>query len=231
VRTSPVKCAETIAVAKRIAVTASRASAGAALAILLVGCASAPPPPPPPPPEATDAAVPLEPVVPERAIQQFQMAMAHVDAGRLTDAELELRQLALAYPDFAAPLFNLALLQEKAGKLEAAQQSLEEAVKRDPDNAMAHTELGVVYRRLGRFKEAEAAYLEAVRLAPDYAPAQLNLGVLCDLYLQQPQRALEAFEKYQQLSGNGDKRVATWIAELKGRLGSNPPPQTAENPP
>jgi tetratricopeptide (TPR) repeat protein len=232
-----VKCADTRAVANRLTVTASMTSGVAAapvamaFALLLVGCASAPPQPPPPPPEATTPAMPSEPVVPERAIQQFQMAMAHVDAGRLTDAELELRQLALAYPEFAAPLFNLALLQEKAGKLEAAQQSLVEAIKRDPDNAMAHTELGVVYRRLGRFKEAEAAYLEAVRIAPDYAPAQLNLGVLCDLYLQQPQRALEAFEKYQQLSGNGDKRVATWIAELKGRLGSNPPPQAAENPP
>jgi hypothetical protein len=28
-----------------------------------------------------------------------------------------------------------------------------------------------------------------------------------------------------ELSGNSDKRVATWIAELKGRVGSNPQPQ------
>jgi hypothetical protein len=36
-----------------------------------------------------------------------------------------------------------------------------------------------------------------------------------------------------ELSGNSDKRVATWIAELKGRVGSNPQPrpQTAEASP
>ena len=91
-------------------------------------------------------------------------------------------------------------------------------------------ELGLVYRRLGRFKEAEAAYMQALTADPAYAPAYLNLGVLCDLFLQDPQRALQSFEKYQELSGNSDKRVATWIAELKGRLGSNSPSQTADNP-
>lgn len=208
----------------------------AAVLLLLAGCASAPPPAPAP---ASDTAVavgpdgkPLvqPPVVPERAVQQFAQAMSMIEANRLTDAELELKQLALAYPEFAAPSINLGLLHQRAGRYPEAAEALQEAVKRDSGNALAHTELGLVYRRLGRFKEAEAAYMQALTADPAYAPAYLNLGVLCDLFLQDPQRALQSFEKYQELSGNSDKRVATWIAELKGRLGSNSPSQTADNP-
>ena len=205
---------------------------GCVLAVLIGGCACAPPAPPPAEVEAA-AGVPVEPVVPERAAQEFAQAVAMLEAGRTTDAELELKQLALAYPEFPGPYFNLGLLYERAGKLPEAQQALQEALKRGLPSAPAHTQLGVVERKLGHFKEAEAAYLDALKVDPSYAPAHLNLGVLCDLYLQQPQRALESFERYMELSGNSDKRVATWIAELKGRVGSNPQPQpqTAEASP
>lgn len=201
--------------------------------LMLAGCAIAPPPAPEPVVQSTSAggtAVPATPIVPERATQQFAQAVAMLDSGKLTDAELELKQLALAYPQFAAPSINLGLLYQRSGRLKEAAEALQEAVQRDPTSALAQTELGLVYRRLGRFKEAEAAYTAALGIDPDYAPAHLNLGVLCDLFLQEPQRALAAFERYQELSGNSDKRVANWIAELRGRLGSNPQPQTAEIP-
>jgi len=183
--------------------------------------------------DAAETGVPAEPVVPERAVQEFAQALSMIDAGRLTDAELELKQLALAYPDFPGPYVNLGLLYERAGKLTEAEQAYQEALKRGMPSALAYTQLGVVYRKLGRFKEAETAYLDALKINADYAPAHLNLGVLCDLYLQQPERALASFERYMELSGNSDKRVANWIAELKGRVGSNPPPQpqTAEASP
>jgi tetratricopeptide (TPR) repeat protein len=202
------------------------------LAILIGGCASDPPAPPPAEMEAI-AGAPVEPVVPERAAQEFAQAVAMLEAGRNTDAELELKQLALAYPEFPGPYFNLGLLYERTGRLKEAQAALQEAITRGLPSAPAHTQLGVVERKLGRFKEAEAAYLDALKIDPGYAPAHLNLGVLCDLYLQQPERALQSFERYMELSGNSDKRVATWIAELKGRVGSNPQPQpqTAEASP
>jgi tetratricopeptide (TPR) repeat protein len=165
-------------------------------------------------------------------VQEFAQALALLEGGRLTDAELELKQLA-RLPGVSRSSLNLGLLYERSGRLPEAEQALQESLKRGMPSALAFTQLGVVYRKLGRFKESETAYLDALKVDPDYAPAHLNLGVLCDLYLQQPQRALEAFERYMELSGNSDKRVATWIAELKGRLGSNPQPQpqTAEAAP
>jgi tetratricopeptide (TPR) repeat protein len=199
-----------------------------ALALCIAGCASAPPPPPPAPVEALP---PAEAPVPERATQQFNQAVALLQAGKLTDAELELKQLTLAYPDYPGPWVNLGLLYEKAGRFDEAEKALREATQHGMPSALTYTELGLVYRQLGRFKDADKAYGEAIKIDPNYAPAHLNLGVLCDLYLQQPQRALESLERYMALSGNSDKRVATWIAELKKRVGSNPEPQTAEASP
>lgn len=172
--------------------------------------------------------MPAEPAIPERATQEFAQAVALLQAGKLTDAELELKQLTLAYPEYPGPYINLGVLYERAGRYPEAEQALQAATQKGMPSAVTYTELGIVLRQLGRFKEAESAYGEALKIDPNYAPAHLNLGVLCDLYLQQPQRALEAFERYMELSGNSDKRVANWIAELKGRVGSNPKPQTAE---
>ena len=198
------------------------------LALIIGGCASAPPAPEPVAQPADATAAPAEPVIPERASQQFAQALALLQAGKLTDAELELKQLTLAYPEYPGPFVNLGLLYGRAGRYAEAEQALRQATQKGMPNALTYTELGIVYRQLGRFKEAESAYMEAIKIDPNYAPAHLNLGVLCDLYLQQPQRALEALERYMELSGNSDKRVATWIAELKTRVGSNPQPQTAE---
>ena len=202
------------------------------LALLIGGCASAPPPKPEPVPAPAEASAnPAEAPIPERATQEFNQAVALLQAGKLTDAELELKQLTLAYPDYPGPWVNLGLLYEKAGKLDEAEKALREATRHGMPSALIYTELGLVYRQLGRFKDADSAYGEAIKIDPNYAPAHLNLGVLCDLYLQQPQRALESLERYMALSGNSDKRVATWIAELKKRVGSNPEPQTAEASP
>ncbi len=111
-----------------------------------------------------------------------------------------------------------------AAALAAMETGLKGQVTRSPADAAVQTRLGIVQRLQGRFKEAQATYEQALTSDPNYAPAVLSLGVLYDLYLQDPQRALESYERYQQMSENSDKGVANWIAELKRRLGSNPQP-------
>ena len=61
-----------------------------------------------------------------------------------------------------------------------------------------------------------------VQVDPNYANAYLNLGVLCELYLQQPERALQAYERYLELSPSPDARVNAWVSELKKRIGAEP---------
>jgi len=171
------------------------------------------------PEEASAAAeVPLPP----EAVQQFDRAVASMNSGDLPAAEQGFRALAAAYPTYSGPLLNLGILQAKAGKLEEAQQTINDAIARNGNNAAAYNQLGIVYRKLGRFQEAEEAYTRAVQIDPNYALAYLNLGVLCDLYLQDPERALEAYERYLSVASAPDEKVNAWVSELKKRIGTEP---------
>jgi Flp pilus assembly protein TadD len=194
---------------------------------MLAACGSTPPVPDKSaakqeaPADPNAPSVPVEPPVPPEATQKFDQAVAHM-SGDAASAERELRALADAYPTYSGPLLNLAILQVKTSRFEDAEKSLRAAVDRNGNNAPAFNQLGIVYRKLGRFKEADVAYQRAVEIDPNYAIAYLNLGVLCDLYLQQPQRALEAYERYLALAGTPDEKVNGWVTELKKRLGSEP---------
>lgn len=194
------------------------------LGLLLSGCGSAP--------TQSEAAakseaeqagaVPAEVVLPPEAVQQFDRAVTLMSSGDLTQAEQGFRSLATAYPAYSGPLLNLGILHAKAGRLDEAEKAIREAIARNGNNAAAFNQLGIVYRKLGRFKEADESYTRAVQIDPNYALAHLNLGVLCDLYLQEPQRALEAYERYLSLAGAPDAKVSGWVTELKKRIGTEP---------
>lgn len=162
------------------------------------------------------------PPLPAEAVQQFDRAVTLMSSGDLATAEKEFRALAAAYPSYSGPLLNLGILHAKAGKLEEAEKAINDAIARNGNNAAAYNQLGIVYRKSGRFKEADEAYTRAVQIDPNYALAYLNLGVLCDLYLQEPERALEAYERYLSLASSPDAKVNAWVSELKKRIGSEP---------
>jgi Flp pilus assembly protein TadD len=106
--------------------------------------------------------------------------------------------------------------------LPEAEAAFKGALELKPNNAVAGNELGIVERKLGKFAEAEAAYQRTIAAEPNYAPAHLNLGVLYDLYLAQPQKALDEFERYIEIAGE-NKQVAGWVVELRKRVGAPPP--------
>jgi Flp pilus assembly protein TadD len=213
-----------------------RRYASVAAMLLLAACGSSPPQPEAPAKQevpvdaaaAAGATAPVEQPLPPEAVQKFDQAVAYMSGGDAASAEREFRALADAYPTYSGPLLNLAILQVKAGRYADAEKSLRGAVDRNGANAQAFNQLGIVYRKLGRFKEADVAYQRAVEIDPNYAIAYLNLGVLCDLYLQQPQRALEAYERYLALAGAPDEKVSGWVTEIKKRLGSEPRSARAE---
>jgi tetratricopeptide (TPR) repeat protein len=168
------------------------------------------------------------PPIPPEATQAFERAVTLLSAGDLDAAIKEFQRLSESYPDYAGPLINLGIAYIKRGKLAEAEKALQAATQRGEPNAAAFNQLGIVYRKLGKFKDADAAYSEALRIDPGYALAHLNLGVLCDMYLQQPQRALAELERYLQLAPAPDARVAAWVKELQARVGGNkaPPKQS-----
>jgi tetratricopeptide (TPR) repeat protein len=162
--------------------------------------------------------------VPERVAAQYAEALQLMKAGNVADAELEFKQLTLAYPDYAGPRLNLGLLYLQSARLAEAQAAFTGVLEHSSGNAVAANavaanELGITDRKLGKFNAAEAAYLKALEVEPDYAAAHLNLGVLYDLYLGEPQKALEQFERYVAIAGD-NKQVAGWVAELHKRVGA-----------
>jgi len=157
--------------------------------------------------------------VPAQAAQAYADALKLMKAGRTADAELSFKQIAVTYPQFAGPEVNLGLLYLQGGHLPEAETAFKAALERNPANAVAGNELGIVQRKRGKFTEAEATYQRTIAAQPDYAPTYLNLGVLYDLYLAQPQKALEQYEHYIQLAGD-NKQVAGWMVELKKRVGA-----------
>jgi tetratricopeptide (TPR) repeat protein len=170
-------------------------------------------------PSAAPARAPRAPAAPvdARVMRSYDEALRLLRNGRTEDAERALRALVQSNPELGGPHANLAHIHHKAGRLEDAAQSLERAVAASPDQPAYWNELGVVNRELGRFDKAREAYEKALDIEPNHAAATLNLGILYDLYLWQPQRALEQYEKYLALH-KGDANVTKWAADVKNRL-------------
>lgn len=116
-----------------------------------------------------------------------------------------------------APYINLAMAYRHKGDDKLAEENLLKALAIDHTQPVANNELGIIYRKQGRFTDAKQVYTNALSEYPDYLPVIKNLGILCDLYMRDPQCALEQFEKYQRQVPD-DKTIKVWIADLKTRI-------------
>jgi protein O-GlcNAc transferase len=150
--------------------------------------------------------------------QDFAQAVAHHQAGRLTEAERLYRQVCTARPDHFAALHRLGVVAHQLGRPDAP-DILARAVKLRPDVAEAHNDLGVVLGARGRFAEAATAFQRAAALRPDYAEAHANLGGA----LRRLGRTEEAVARYERAavlmpnSAGAHNNVANALMEL-GRL-------------
>jgi len=163
--------------------------------------------------EAPDAAL----------LARYEAALALVRAGDDGAAATALEALAAEQPELAGPLFNLARIRQRQGDEDAALKLLAQASSVCTHCAPVWNEIGVLERLQGHFAEAEAAYREAIRREPGYATAHYNLAVLQELYLQQPQLALEGYRRYLTLaSGEDAVQVEQWAGDLERRTGATP---------
>ena len=179
-----------------------------------------------PPAASVAAAAPVVPPPSAAALADFQHVTDLANAGRDTDAQLELQQFELRYPGYPTPAIDLGLLARRDGKLDQSEAALRHAAQLDASNPLVWSELGVTLRQEGKFKDARAAYIQALAVDPNYAPAHRNLGVLLDLYQGDAVAALAQFQLYKQLTGE-DKPVSTWLADLRRRTGVRATPSAA----
>ena len=114
--------------------------------------------------------------------QVLQQALAHHQAGHMSQAEALYRQALAAEPSNPDALHLLGVLAYQVGQLDAAVDLIARAVAVNPSFAQAHYNLGVALKDQGWLEEAASAYRRAIAVQPDYADAHDNLGnVLADL--------------------------------------------------
>lgn len=132
-------------------------------------------------------------------------------------AEL-LEKVVAGVPPVSAPYVDLAIAYRRTDRPDQAEAQLKKALALVPGHPVASNEYGLLLREAGRFAEARTVYEQSLAAFPEYQPAHRNLGILCDLYLNDPQCALEQYQLFSDATP-ADDQVKIWIADVKLRLG------------
>lgn len=152
--------------------------------------------------------------------RQFDKAVAAMRAGDYAQAIPELEQLTEKAPSLAGPWINLGIARSRIGDPQSAVEALRKAIEVNPASPAAYTQLGMVYRIGGDFESSRKAYLDAIEVDPGYSYAHRNLGILLEIYLQQPDQALQQYRAYLALQEEQDQEVQKWIVDLERRVAS-----------
>ena len=147
----------------------------------------------------------------------YDRALALLGADNLEQGIALLETIVESAPGISGPQIDLGIALRRKGDLEDAEERLLQALELNPEHPVIHNELGIIYRKTGRFDAARRSYDAALATYPGYHHARRNLGVLCDLYLADPQCALQSYEAYMQ-TVPGDEEAAMWIADLRNRM-------------
>ena len=158
-----------------------------------------------------------EAVVSPAVQRDFANALNAIKLGRYQDAERVLLALTREHPELSGPYANLGIVYYRLNKLPEAVESLKKAIEVNPDRAAYFNQLGIVYRQSGQLDKARESYARALQIDPLYSNSHLNIGILYDLYLQEPGKALQHYERYQALLPAADTQVNKWIVDLKQR--------------
>ena len=153
------------------------------------------------------------------ARRDFQRAVTMLNNREYEQAAGLLEKVIEQSPGATAPYINLAIAYRHLDKLEQAEMHLKAALDLMPTHPVACNEYGMLYRKTGRFDEARAIYEKALDRFPEYYPVHRNLAILCDLYLDDLDCALEHYEIYGRAVPE-DKQVQLWITDLRNRLKS-----------
>ena len=147
---------------------------------------------------------------------KYDEALRQLREGSLEKGIAILEEVATAAPLVTAPRIDLGIAYHRQGNLQAAEANLLQALELNANHPVAHNELGIVYRKQGRFLDAKRSYEAAIAVYPGYHHARRNLAILCDLYLADPDCALDQYEAYM-ATVPADAEASMWITDLRNR--------------
>ncbi|ABC29418.1 FOG: TPR repeat [Hahella chejuensis KCTC 2396] len=178
-------------------------------ALLLVGCAGAP--------ARKDASADKSPAG-EQTQMKYDQALTALNNNQVALAENLFKQVIADKPGLSAPYFNLGVIAEKQGDLPSAKTWYGQALDVNPKDARALNQLAVLAREEGDFENALAFYERALQAEPNEPVYHRNIAILYDMYLGDYVRALEHYQRCQELRSAPDEQVAMWIADLERRI-------------
>lgn len=199
------------------------------LLLLLTGCVTLKPESPQPAEPADKSPSGIEDVgrgfvinetanMDESARNDFEEAVLLLN-GESYDRAIEiLEKLVQSSPDVTAPYIDLGIAYQHTGENEKAETQYKNALTIFPGHPVACNQYGLLLRKEGKFDEARNIFEQALAGYPGYYPVHRNLGILYDLYLNDPEKALEHYEIYYGYVPE-DEKVKIWIADLRIRLG------------
>ena len=148
---------------------------------------------------------------------EFNQAVIQLNQENYPEAIRLLKAVSGKTSKFSAPYINLGIAYARTNELEKAEENFKKALEISQQHPVAQNELGLVYRKTGRYVEARQLYEALLAMYPDFLPARKNLGVLCDIYIQDLNCALEQYEEYLKGIPN-DEKVKIWVADVKSRM-------------
>jgi len=151
-----------------------------------------------------------------RDTRAFNKAVKLMEDRNYQEAADIFKQVITDSPQIPAPYINLAIAYEHLEASDKAEEVLLSLINEQPNYEVGYRELGAFYRRQGQFSKAQDAYDVGLRLYPNDAPLLKNAGILCDLYLQDLDCALDRFSRYIAINPS-DTQVPFWIADIKRR--------------
>jgi tetratricopeptide (TPR) repeat protein len=108
--------------------------------------------------------------------QMLDLAIQHLNAGRLLEAENLFQHILQTDPDQPVALHLSGVIACQAGKNDIAVEYITKAIAAKPYYVEAHSNLGNAFQNLGRLDDAVTSYNKALAINGDYAPAHNNLG-------------------------------------------------------
>jgi tetratricopeptide (TPR) repeat protein len=149
----------------------------------------------------------------------MQRKIDPVQAETSTRLAIELlEQVRISAPELEHVFTNLGLAYFKQKNYDNAELAFQQAIDSNPNDAIAYNHLGIIKRLQGEFDSARQTYQKAIQIDNRYASAYLNLGILYDIYLQDLEKALQQYKKYQALTSDESNSVGKWIVDIQRQL-------------
>lgn len=116
--------------------------------------------------------------------------------GKLPEAVGLFKRAIELNPDFAQARFNFGALAVNYSDYATAEAQFKDALRIDAKSADGQIGLGLALRGGGKLAEAQKEYERALELDKAHPLAHFNLGILFQEFLDKPQEAMAAFQRY-----------------------------------